>query len=808
MRRRVLAGVGVAVLLLAALLAFGPVVRSVAESKAAARGLTLEVGSVRPGWFAVSLVDVTVTIPEVPTLRVDLERVRVRVSPLFALRGLVVEGGRVMLQGRADEVLAQIKTWRERRAPKVATSESSTSSLPIEVSGLGVVWSNLGAGNGSLEVEGAALVRLPGEQSVAFQRAELRSSYGKLLVSAFHAELGEERALERARAEQLTAELDLSAVPGTTPQGTIPTAISPAPRAEPATGTPIRPATKAKTSSGDKSKTKGKDKSKKRKGAADAVPDADEDIPVADPPWQRLLSPMVLERWDTLQGMVERARAAAERGLAPGAAFDIPVVQLRVVHEGSALNVGPAPLSISRAKDGVRGSFVTRADRDGKQLSIEGRLPLTGDELLELGLEGGPISLRTLGVREGDMGLVGVDQTSLVLETRATVTGDGVLRVHASGSLSQLGIQHPGLAAQPLSDVDLGWSGDAELDFKQRRLKLSQAELTVERVQLFLELALEAIDRDLKLELSARVPRTDCDDLLGAAPHGLLPDLEGLHLGGTFALDTSVSMDTRVLADTKVSWEWDNKCSVSETPEAFDPKRFREPFTRVVLDAKGDEMELTSGPTTDNWVPLDEISRHMETALIVCEDSRFWNHRGFDSKAIQDSIADNLKAGHFVRGASTLSMQLAKNLYLGKEKTMSRKLQQTLLTLLLEERMSKQDILELYLNVVEFGPDVYGIKQAAQHYFSVHPSELSLGQALFLATLLPRPKQNQFAADGTLRKNRATHLRALMRIAHKIHRITDEELEDGLKEELLLGQPSPTVDTPWESLNVNTPAGG
>jgi hypothetical protein len=807
MRRRVLAGVGVAVLLLAALLAFGPLVRSVAQSKAAARGLMLEVGSVRPGWFSVSLTDVTVTIPEVPTLRVDLERIKVRVSPLFALRGLEVDGGRVMLQGRADEVLTQIKTWRERSAPKVSQSDSSGSSLPIEVSGLGVVWSNLSTGNGSLEVDGAAIVRRSGEQSVGFERAELRTSFGRLQIGAFRAELGKERTLERARAEQLTAELDLSAVPGgAPPQGTIPTAISPPPRAEPASALPVGPATKPKTKAKDR--TKGKNKTKKRQGAADVLPDPDEEVPVADPPWQRLLSPMVLERWDTLQAMVERARATAERVLAPGAAFDIPAVQLRVVHEGSALNVGPAPLSLSRTKDGVRGSFVTRADRDGKQLSVEGRLPLAGDELLELGLEGGPISLRTLGVREGDMGLVGVDQTSLVLETRATVTGDGVLRVHASGALSQLGIQHPGLAAQPLSDVDLGWSGDIELDFKQHRLKVSQAELTVERVQLFLELALEAIERDLKLELSARVPRTECDDLLGAAPHGLLPDLAGLHLGGTFALDTSVSMDTRVLADTKVSWEWDNKCSVSETPEAFDPKRFREPFTHVVLDAKGDEMELTTGPTTESWVPLDEISRHMETALIVCEDSRFWNHRGFDSKAIQDSIADNLKAGHFVRGASTLSMQLAKNLYLGKEKTLSRKLQQTLLTLLLEERMSKQDILELYLNVVEFGPDVYGIRQAAQHYFSVHPSELSLGQALFLATLLPRPKQNQFAADGTLRKNRATHLRALMRIAHKIHRITDEELEDGLKEELLLGQPSPAVDAPWESLNVNTPAGG
>jgi monofunctional biosynthetic peptidoglycan transglycosylase len=800
MRRRVLAGVGVLVLLLAPLLAVGPVVRAVARSKAADRGLELEIGSVRPGWFALSLSDVVVRIPAAPAIGVALDRVVVRVSPVLSLRGVDVDGGNITVQGSADAVMAQVKAWRDRQGARSGAASSSSGGLPIRVSAVGLVWSNL-TSNGTLEVVGGSLVRRGGEQSVSFDRADLRLGWGRLQVGSFHAELGETpagRALSRARAEQLSAELNLSAFKGEPEQGAIPTAINTPPA-------PLRPVLPSADAAKSKSKSL-KGKSKKGKAALEPTHDAAEAAPVVSAPWQRLLSSMASRKWERLEALAERAKRGAERALAPGAAFDIPQVQLKLLHEGSALNVGPAPLSVSRTKDGVRGSFVTRSEHDGKQLAVEGWLPLAGDDLLELGLQGGPISLRALGVREGDMGLVGVDQTSLLLETRATVSGDGVVRLHASGSLAGLGISHPGLAAEPLTDIDLGWGGDAELDLKHQKLSVTNGELNVERVQFLYELALEAIDKDLKIELAARVPQADCDDLLGAAPRALLPDLEGLHLGGTFALDTSVSMDTRGLADTKVTWNWDNKCSVTATPEAMDPERFREPFTHVVLDAKGEETEFSTGPTTENWVPLDEISRHMETALIVCEDSRFWNHRGFDSKAIQDSIATNLKAGHFVRGASTLSMQLAKNLYLGKEKTLSRKLQQTLLTLLLEERMSKQDILELYLNVVEFGPGIYGIRQAAQHYFSAHPSELSLGQALFLASLLPSPKQNHFAADGTLRKNRATHLRALMRIAHKIHRITDEELEDGLKEELLLGQPSPAIDLPWESLN--TPAGG
>jgi membrane peptidoglycan carboxypeptidase len=226
-----------------------------------------------------------------------------------------------------------------------------------------------------------------------------------------------------------------------------------------------------------------------------------------------------------------------------------------------------------------------------------------------------------------------------------------------------------------------------------------------------------------------------------------------------------------------------------------DPERFRQPFVQLVLDAKGEPAELTTGPGTPAWVPLTEISPYIETALVVCEDSRFFTHKGFDDKAIRDSIGDNLRAGRFVRGASTLSMQLAKNLYLSREKTLSRKLQEAVFTLLLEERLSKQDILELYLNVVEFGPGVYGIRNAAMYYFNSHPGELSLGQAMYFGSILPSPKAKHFQADGALKRRWGEHLQALMRIAHKIKRIGDEELAAGLAEQLRFGQAQVAPDS-------------
>jgi membrane peptidoglycan carboxypeptidase len=176
--------------------------------------------------------------------------------------------------------------------------------------------------------------------------------------------------------------------------------------------------------------------------------------------------------------------------------------------------------------------------------------------------------------------------------------------------------------------------------------------------------------------------------------------------------------------------------------------------------------------------------------VVVCEDANFWVHGGFNQKSIQDSIRDNLTAGRFVRGGSTVTMQLAKNLYLRREKTVSRKLQEAVLTVLLEQSLTKEQILELYLNVIEFAPGVYGIGPAALHYFKSRPRNLSLGQALYLMSILPNPRYSHFKPDGSLGERWAEYLRHLMEIAHKIHRIDDRELAVALAETVERGVPA------------------
>lgn len=145
-------------------------------------------------------------------------------------------------------------------------------------------------------------------------------------------------------------------------------------------------------------------------------------------------------------------------------------------------------------------------------------------------------------------------------------------------------------------------------------------------------------------------------------------------------------------------------------------------------------------PGSDSYVNLKDVSPYMIHALIVAEDGSFYHHNGFDWKEIQESIEANLKNGAAKRGGSTLTQQLAKNVFLNQEKSLWRKAKEAYLAYSIENRYKKDFILEKYLNVVEFGPNLYGIKNAAQFYFKKTPNQLHPLEAAWLAHLLPNPK--------------------------------------------------------------------
>lgn len=140
------------------------------------------------------------------------------------------------------------------------------------------------------------------------------------------------------------------------------------------------------------------------------------------------------------------------------------------------------------------------------------------------------------------------------------------------------------------------------------------------------------------------------------------------------------------------------------------------------------------------WVDYAHISNHLKRAVVASEDAKFVNHDGFDWEGIEKAIDKNLKKGKLVAGGSTISQQLAKNLFLSSQRTPWRKGEEVIITLMLEQLMSKRRILEIYLNVVEWGKGVFGAEAAARHYFSVGASGLSRLQSAKLAAMLPNPR--------------------------------------------------------------------
>jgi len=149
------------------------------------------------------------------------------------------------------------------------------------------------------------------------------------------------------------------------------------------------------------------------------------------------------------------------------------------------------------------------------------------------------------------------------------------------------------------------------------------------------------------------------------------------------------------------------------------------------------------------WVNYNQISIHIKQAVIAAEDAKFIDHEGFDWEGIEKAYEKNKRRKKIVAGGSTISQQLAKNLFLSNQRTPWRKAEETIITLMLETILSKQRILEIYLNVIEWGNNVYGIEAASLRYFSLHAKDLNSFQSSKLASMIPNPKYYERHQDAS-----------------------------------------------------------
>ena len=192
------------------------------------------------------------------------------------------------------------------------------------------------------------------------------------------------------------------------------------------------------------------------------------------------------------------------------------------------------------------------------------------------------------------------------------------------------------------------------------------------------------------------------------------------------------------------------------------------------------------------WVPLERVPRPLVDAVVLSEDARFWGHEGIDWEATRDAAEHDLSQGHFARGASTITQQLAKNLWLGTEKSLWRKGKEAVLAVKLERACSKRRILALYLNVVELGEGVFGVEAGARSRFGVTAADLSVAQGVVLASLLPAPRRVNLDHPSSWIKRRSRRLLERMWAAG---RLTESAHEDAKVElERILAGPAPAQD--------------
>lgn len=212
-------------------------------------------------------------------------------------------------------------------------------------------------------------------------------------------------------------------------------------------------------------------------------------------------------------------------------------------------------------------------------------------------------------------------------------------------------------------------------------------------------------------------------------------------------------------------------------PDAKLIKTYRPEVATEVLDRNGIVLTHLTGDEFRIWAPPSEISQNLQMAVIAAEDDTFFQHEGINFKAAWEALKEDLKKKRYARGGSTITQQLVKNVFLTKEKTIARKVKEFFLSRRVEEILSKQQILELYLNEVEWGPGVYGAEAASRYYFDKHASELTVAEGAMLAAMLVNPDR----FDPETRSKRLRHRQELILNLMRVDRLlTREEYEEAV----------------------------
>lgn len=334
----------------------------------------------------------------------------------------------------------------------------------------------------------------------------------------------------------------------------------------------------------------------------------------------------------------------------------------------------------------------------------------------------------------------------------AAYSGDD-FKISGSWSIRNLLINHPRIASNDILIPDA--KIDAEVLVGPNYVALDSSS-TVFLKQAYLHPYLKYTLSPHKIyEVKLRAPEQDAQQMLNSFPYGLFESLEGLKVSGKVRYDLAFYLDSSIPDSVKfysgltpfnfrlLKWGKTNLQKINKD-FIYTPYENGKPMRDILI-----------GPSNPNFTPLSQVSSNFKNAILTSEDPSFFTHKGFVQESIRKSFAVNFKEKRFVRGGSTISMQLVKNVFLSRQKTLARKAEEILIVWLIENNrlVSKNRMLEVYFNIIEMGMNVYGIGEATRHYFGKSPSELNIGEGIFLANIVPRPKiaLYKFRGDGGLK---------------------------------------------------------
>jgi hypothetical protein len=488
-------------------------------------------------------------------------------------------------------------------------------------------------------------------------------------------------------------------------------------------------------------------------------------------------------------GLAPRPRADAPVA-GPSRPISFPTVLFRdlvvvLPAGGATVEVGPldGEAEASRGDGGDRLEVSLRVPGGGRGRAEIARGPeglRARLRLEEIGPDALPAALRA--------GPVALQEGTLSLEVEAEGPRD-LSRIEARFRLAAAGLVLRGerLALEPVGPMRLEASGTVALDRRLRRATLRDGQISLLGAVPMSVAGQLSLRPEPDFALSARADDVEYRAAVNALPSALAPGPEAPRPTGTFSAALEAAGPLLRPAEWTLSASLDLG-RLREAARRAPPVALRGPFVHRIRTPRGD-VALRVGPENPDFVPVAEIPEHVVRAVTTSEDAGFFSHSGFDFDELRNALAAGAEAGRVVRGGSTISQQLAKNLYLTRERTLARKVREAVITVGLEATLPKARLLEIYLNVIEWGPGVHGIGPAARHWFGKDVRNLSPGEAALLASVIPNPvRYHGMLARGEPSPTWRERVDALLLRMSEQGALSDDELLRALDQPILFAR--------------------